>query len=288
MPQQTKYWCFTLNNPSILELQGLFKEDQMQYLVYQLERGEEGTTHAQGYVEYKKNKRFQTAKRLLSARVHLEPRKGTAVQARDYAMKEDTRTEGGGPWEYGEFINNTPGKRNDLVELYQHAKNGKRSAEVAELMPAAYMRHYKAFHHVRNVLSAERCSRRVYVLDGPPGLGKTHWVRTKYPDCYVTPVESKGFWFDGYEGHKVALIDDFSGQWPLKALLRVLHDWPEMLPVKGGFTRWNPEKIFITTNEYWRRWYKRENPEEHDVMIEAIARRIIHVNFHRGWEEPED
>lgn len=257
----------------------------MQYLVYQLERGDQGTTHAQGYVELRVRTRFQAAKGYLSARVHLEPRKGTAKQARDYSMKDDTRLDG--PFEFGEFLNNTPGKRNDLLLLYEAAKAGKRKADVLEEMPVAYMRHYKAFQHVVNLLPAAQCQRTVYVLEGPPGEGKTHYVRSTYPDCYITPVDSKGFWFDGYEGHDVALIDDFSGQWPLKALLRVLHDWPEMLPVKGGFVRWNPKKIFITTNEPWRTWYKREDAAQHDIMIEAIARRIIPVQFSRQWVEPD-
>lgn len=255
----------------------------MQYLVYQLERGDQGTTHAQGYVELRVRTRFQAAKGYLSARVHLEPRKGTAKQARDYSMKDDTRLDG--PFEFGEFTDSFQGKRNDLVLLYECAKAGKRSAEVAELMPAAYMRHYKAFHHVRGIMPVEQCPREVYVLEGPPGEGKSHYVHATYPDAWFTPIDDKGFWFDGYEGHEVACIDDFSGQWPLKALLRLLHEWVERVPVKGGYVRWNPRKIFITTNEPWRTWYRREDPVQHDIMIAAIARRIIHVHYFRGWYE---
>lgn len=276
MPGQTvTNFVFTLNNPHLLPpevVTEMWKPEKMKYLVYQLEKGESGTQHLQGYCELLKRQRFQAAKKLIADSAHIEPRKGSAAQARDYAMKEDTRL--AGPWEFGEFSDSFQGKRNDLLQLYESAKAGKRKAVVLDEQPACYMRHYKAFAHVVSILRPERRDRQVFLLIGPPGQGKTHYVRTTYPDCYVTPVESKGFWFDGYEGHEVALIDDFSGQWPLKSLLRVLHDWPEQLPCKGGFVWWNPTKIFITTNENFETWYRRDDPSERDSMLAAIRRRI--------------
>lgn len=270
---------FTLNNPGDGPYDHLWNPEKMKYLVFQLERGEENRTpHLQGYCELKKRQRFAAAKRLIGDQAHLEPRRGTAAQARDYAMKADTRV--AGPWEFGEFSDSFPGKRNDLLCLYDAVKAGKRKAQVLDELPACYLRHYKAFSHAVSIQRPERKDRKVYLLIGAPGLGKTRYVRETYPDCYITPVDSKGFWFDGYEGHDVALIDDFSGQWPLKALLRVLHDWPEQLPCKGGFVWWNPSKIFITTNEQFTTWYRREDPVEREQMLHAIERRITKiVNF---------
>lgn len=269
-------FVFTWNNPP--EEVDIWNAEKMDYLVYQYERGENGTLHIQGYCELKKRQRFSSAKKLINDACHVEKRMGKASEARDYCMKEDTRERG--PFEFGEFVDKFPGKRNDLLPLYEAAKSGKRKAQVLEDDPACYMRHYKAFAHVVSILRPQRQPREVYLLIGAPGLGKTHYVRSTYPDCYVTPVDSKGFWFDGYEGHEVALIDDFSGQWPLKALLRVLHDWPEQLPCKGGFVWWNPKKIFITTNEQFTTWYRREDPAERESMLHAIERRITKtVNF---------
>ena len=52
--------------------------------------------------------------------IHLEIRRGTQQQARDYCQKHDTRVDG--PWEYG-----TPhkaGKRNDIEEMYDDIEEG--------------------------------------------------------------------------------------------------------------------------------------------------------------------
>lgn len=263
-------FVFTWNNPP--DDPPIWNEEKMDYLVYQLEVGENGTPHLQGYCELKKRQRFESAKKLIHPTAHLERRRGTAAEARDYCMKDETRC--AGPFEFGEFTDKKAGKRTDILNLYDAAKQGKRKADVLDEYPACYMRHYKAFAHIVSIQRPPRKERQVFLLIGPPGQGKTHYVRTTYPDCYVTPVDSKGFWFDGYENHDIALIDDFSGQWPLKALLRVLHDWPEQLPCKGGFVWWNPTKIFITTNEQFSTWYRREDPGERESMLAAIGRRI--------------
>ena len=56
-------WCFTLNKPG--DWRPVFKPEHMAYLVYQLERGEQGTLHVQGYVRFHNRKRIQTVKNVL-------------------------------------------------------------------------------------------------------------------------------------------------------------------------------------------------------------------------------
>lgn len=263
---------FTINNPP--EDFDLWDDNRMEYLVYQKERGENGTLHIQGYLELKKRTRFSTVKKLLGDRAHLEPRRGTSTQARDYCMKEDTRVSG--PWEFGEFKEISQGQRNDLLSLADAAKLGKRSREVFEEMPEIYLRHYRAFEHARSLIRPQRRDRRVILIIGPPGSGKTRYVLEQFPDVYQTPIDPRGFWFDGYEGQDQVLIDDYSGQWPLKSLLRLLHEYPERVPVKGGFTWWNPSLICITTNEPWQQWYNRDD-QHRENYLSALGRRFTEV-----------
>lgn len=73
-------------------------------MIYQLEKGENGTMHLQGYAEFKSPvsiKKAQSALQDYQHVVHLEPRRGSREQARDYCQKEDTRM--AGPWETGDF-----------------------------------------------------------------------------------------------------------------------------------------------------------------------------------------
>lgn len=86
---QTRAWCFTLNNPEEDEQHDMAEWPDCKYLIYQLELGEEGTLHHQGYCEFGKAKRLAAVRRLLP-HAHWEPRKGTAQQAIDYCRKEDT------------------------------------------------------------------------------------------------------------------------------------------------------------------------------------------------------
>lgn len=46
-------YCFTLNNPTDREIEALQAADT-KYVVYQHERGENGTHHLQGYVVFSK------------------------------------------------------------------------------------------------------------------------------------------------------------------------------------------------------------------------------------------
>lgn len=84
------------------------------YQLSQVERGVNGTTHLQGYMELKKKLRFNTIKGRvpLLARAHFEKRRGTQAQAIAYCNKQDTREEG--PWTFGSKFEDHSGERSDL------------------------------------------------------------------------------------------------------------------------------------------------------------------------------
>jgi len=119
-----KNWCFTINNYSDVEAMKvgeLATSADAQYLVYQIERGESGTEHLQGYVQMKKRKTLAVMKRLLGDRTHLEMAKGTPIQNKEYCTKEDTRVYG--PFEYGEMKGGA-GRRSDLTDFVSRVKSG--------------------------------------------------------------------------------------------------------------------------------------------------------------------
>ncbi len=88
--------CFTLNNPTESEIQFIKDikiEGSLRFLVGQLEIGDsEETIHFQGYAEATEGLSNQQWKILIgSHRTHLETRRGSAQQARDYSRKDSTR-----------------------------------------------------------------------------------------------------------------------------------------------------------------------------------------------------
>lgn len=96
-------WIFTWNNPDLVNgpgiLHNLLDTKVARYVVYQLEEGELGTTHYQGYIEFVQKKTLVACKKLLP-NAHWEPRRGSPEEAAAYCKKEETRKDG--PWELGE------------------------------------------------------------------------------------------------------------------------------------------------------------------------------------------
>lgn len=120
--------------------------DRVSYAVYQKEKGDNGTEHYQGYVEFKMIMRLPGLKKLLPT-AHWEPRAGTQEQARNYCMKDDTRIEG--PWELGEL--KAQGKRCDLDEAYKLVKEGG-AKRVAQEMPTVYIKFHRGLHALEAAL----------------------------------------------------------------------------------------------------------------------------------------
>jgi hypothetical protein len=94
---QSRKWIFTINNPTEADDPGAVLQplgDTVRYAVWQLERGENGTPHYQGFVLWKgRGRRLQGMKELFP-RAHLEVARGRCQENRDYCTKEEGRLEG--------------------------------------------------------------------------------------------------------------------------------------------------------------------------------------------------
>lgn len=119
-----KHWCFTLNNPTEDIHDRMLNMRDVQYAVWQLEIGEQGTEHFQGYVCFFEKKHGTTVKALFPRETHLEVACGTPAQNRRYCTKAETRV--GDFCEIGIFPKKKKGSRTDLEELQSDLKNGLR------------------------------------------------------------------------------------------------------------------------------------------------------------------
>lgn len=97
MNKRYRSWCFTLNNPEIspTSLISLLStgHDTLK-IVFQRERGESGTEHYQGVIQYRHQVAF-TSLKSLDPTIHWEPCKNLRASL-NYCTKADTRI--GGPW----------------------------------------------------------------------------------------------------------------------------------------------------------------------------------------------
>ena len=137
-----RHVCFTYNNPthSPTEFQALLEAaERVRYAIFQLETGENGTPHYQGYVEYTSTQRYAYFHNNIQ-RCHLEKRRGSREQARDYCRKEESRVEG--PWEVGQWRAGGRGSRTDVAGIIESCKTGSLK-RVAEEHPEGILRYSK-------------------------------------------------------------------------------------------------------------------------------------------------
>lgn len=140
-------WVFTINNPEEVDDP---KGWDVQYVVWQLEEGAEGTRHFQGYVELAKTTRLAAMKKL-NSKAHWEPRQGTQEQAIAYCKKDDTRV--AGPWEKGG--KKEQGKRSDLDMACQTAAEQGIGAVRTE-HPTEYAKYHKGLSLIAKAAKHER------------------------------------------------------------------------------------------------------------------------------------
>jgi len=268
-----------MNNPSdefIAFFKGLVDgPEPVDFACGQLEVGEEGTRHWQGYFHLtEKKRRAAFSDWWAGQHPHLEKAKGTAKQNLKYCTKAETRLEGTEPYIAG----NMPkvGKAALMETMFDAITTGMGVLEMLEETPALAV-HPRAWQWVNEQWMRKQGNRwrdvEVSVLVGPPGVGKTlvPVLRHGYDKIYTMTKLNKGaIWFDGYQGEEVLVVDDFDSGWSVeyRALLRILDGHPLRLPVKGGFTYALFTKVYITTNAALRDWY----PKESDLA--ALQRRI--------------
>lgn len=247
----SRSWCFTLNNYTDDEIEKI-KKYNSRYTIYGYETGKEGTKHLQGYIELSKPTRMSSIKDKISNRLHLETRRGTRDQARDYCKKEGNFHEIGS-WESG-----GQGSRNDLRKIMKDIKDDKPMLEILEEYPETCAKNMRFIDKYKALTEKESTKEfrkvEVEIIIGDAGIGKTKYCWDKDPNLF-TVEPNNAFPFDGYDGEKTILIDDFYGTLKYCTLLKILDGYQYRVNTKGShrYAKWT--KVFITSNAHPREWY---------------------------------
>lgn len=285
-PMRSRTFCLTSYDTSKYEQWKTLdlSEHNIKYFVYQLEKcPKTQKEHIQGYIEFKNQMRtYKSIKTILEEpKCHIESRKGTQDEARNYCMKSESQIKQ--PIELGTFT--TQGRRTDIRQMYDLLKKGSTPNDIMEQYPTLYVKYYKAIDRVYNNLNQSREGKfrnvQVEVLYGEAGTSKTRQVYEKEgtENVYrLNQSNSQNLWFDGYTNQRVLLIDDYYGWIKYGTLLQLLDGYYMRLEKKGGFTYSNWTKIYITSNNHPKEWYKKG-------MTPALERRI---NFISEFVHKED
>lgn len=268
---RARRWCFTLNNPG--DFRPKYDADHVRYMVYQLEAGENGTPHLQGYVRFDTPKRMSTVKTGLgSDALHLEVAKGTEEDNKRYCTKEPRLEQ---PVEQGTYDSEQgkKGRRTDLDQVATMLQTGTPMKRIAEEFATDYIRYHQgleAFAQLIKPLPPARREVTVLVLWGPTATGKTHRVMTTYPLCY--PVQPGRDPWGGYQDQEVVLFDEFDpSKWTIQEMNRFTDVWrcPLDCRYRNRYAQW--KLVVICANSRPENWWA---DQSNSYLWSSFQRRI--------------
>jgi len=261
--------CFTINNP--IEMIEPSEWEGCTYCVYQMELGDNGTPHFQGYAEFSGARTLAWYKKIPDLeRAHIEQRKGSGAQAANYCMKTEGRVDG--PYEYGEM--KEQGKRTDLEAIRRKLDDGVSMKRIADDHFGSWCRYNKAFETYKMMkVQPRQWAMELVFFIGPSGTGKTRSaVVLGGEDVYYKP---RGKWWDGYTGEHTVIFDEFYGHtYPFSELLQLCDRYPLLVECKGGTRQFVSRRIIFTSNQDPKDWYSGERTHQGAWEGNPLNRRI--------------
>lgn len=278
-------FVFTLNNWTTEEYDDLTKQvaPTVKWMVIGRETSETGTPHLQGACIIGRQVSFSVLKTWAGLkRAHIERMNGAPHASLIYCSKEDSN-----PFIHGSLPQ--PGKRNDLHNAVERIRDGASIRDLANSEDATVVvKFHKGLTTLRSYMDVQpRPVPQVFWLHGPTGTGKTRSAvefaesLSGAGNYWISSGSLR--WFDGYDGHRVAIFDDLRPKHAsFSFLLRLLDRYEVSVEFKGGFVRWKPEYIIVTANlgprEMWnyRTTEQLDQLERRCTLIQRVEEYPIH------------
>lgn len=275
--------CFTLNNYTEVEETFLKAPEAWptapRFLIVGREKGVEGTPHLQGFAVLGKQTAFSTLKKYPAfVRAHIEKAKGSIESNVIYCSKE------GNYWTYGvQPADRGGGKSKELQLAVSAVESGESLVKMARSGEhgLAITKFSRGLITYRTLRAKPRSGPpRVFWFWGSTGTGKsltaTFLANKYFGEDEVWRSNAKLDWFDGYDGERAVIIDDFRPEHcKFDWVLRLTDRYPLRAPVKGGFVNWCPWVIFFTSpKDISNTFYLRSErfPEQIQQLIRRVTR----------------
>ena len=295
---KVKCWCFTWNNPTLSgeELKELLEaKGRIECAVFQLEEGENGTRHFQGWLTTK-DRMYTTGmhnmmKPYRMAWLHAKGGKAANLK---YCTKDEGRIDG--PW----FINTEAfavnksgmqGKRTDMDKFTQRVlEEGGVTNDVINEFPghaARFGRHAEELVTRQKVLELKEKEinkwaalyeahdsddedeepgqeqRKCVLLFGPTACGKTSAAKKftigKHRKEMYEKNSANGWW-DHYQGEEFVLMDEFRGKkfGDIEDWNRITNEGIVWIEIKGNMKPLLAKEIWVTSNRHPVDWWRHE------------------------------
>ncbi len=215
------------------------------------EVGAEGTPHLQFNITFKKMMTFAQVKALFP-RAHLEVTKSLRAAER-YCMKDAHKDH---PERIFVCDNRVRAKQSveqseRLETFVEQLRAGQSLREIVAEDAVGSALEYQRLEWLASKLRAKRSEKpQVVWCYGPTNTGKSTWCHEQAAlidaDYYIHG--GKFEWFEGYDGQKAIVIEEFRGSdCKLSKLLRFLDRWPMRVMNKGSSTQMVATHVFINS-----------------------------------------
>lgn len=267
MNKRSRNWCFT--DFELLDWPQIYKRDSMmiRYICIGSEIcPETNRKHIQGWVQFNKPKRLSRVKSLFGTKkIHLEQCRGDEFSNDNYCKKDNQFKS------FGKFV--SQGQRTDMESAIQELRDGGSIHELALNRPQLFVQYRNGLKDLKKEFLREDTQhfRKVTVeyVWGETGTGKTRYAWGQKDVFGERPFLIDGCdlkWWDGYNGEKCIVIDEYSNDIKITKLLKLLDGYPKRLDIKGGFTYAAWTRVIITSNL---------SPDDLHPMAKAVHQRSL-------------
>lgn len=255
--------------------------DWATYIIFQEEVGDSGYEHYQGYVECcNPQSMLGIKKKLQCPYAHVEPRRGTALQAAEYCAKP------GGIQPLVEFGRiSSPGTRTDLEWIKEQVKLGTPMQVIAEAQVGDYLRYHRGIEKLVDLLGPKknRSQVEIVIFYGVPRGGKTQQALRMAPNAYIKDPTT--FWWDGYVGQDTVIVNDFDPDhhaWTWHQMFSWLDPKPALAQYKGGYLTLTFSRIIFTSNFAPITWFS----SERTVTQQSFFARVNECGWMKEFTHP--
>ncbi len=260
---QSKNWCFT--DFELLEWDKIYsRHDEITYICWGKETcPKTKKDHIQGWIQFDKKKRMTGVKKVCrSKKIHIESCRGSEQENNKYCQKDNKYAT------LGEFT--TQGQRTDLEQLKKIIDEGGTLETIANENFHAFIKYNRGFQEYKKIidkkLRADFRKVKVIHIHGKTGTGKTKKAMS-YENVYKIQGDDMKWW-DGYDGEKTIVIDEYDNQINCTKLLGILDGYRLRLEIKGSYTYANWDTVIITSN------YEELHENAKKMHRDALKRRI--------------
>jgi len=262
--QRKRAWFLTINNPPV---------EVKQHAVAQIHKasygiiGEEtapttGTKHIHVYFRMADAISFKTVKKEFPT-ANIQVALGNDQECKKYCSKEAVLAEQG--------IMSQQGRRSDLEKVRELIKENPSMKSIIQQVGSL-----QSIKTAEKILVYEEPARdwetQIYWFCGATGTGKSRLAHELYPDAYW--AMDTGQWWEGYDAHKVVIIDDMRRDFlKFHQLLKLFDRYPYRVEVKGTSRQMLARTIVVTS------CYSPEEMFDTREDIQQILRRITKIKY---------